>query len=63
MVRFDLMRRQFRTDATRRKNVNAPREFERERRLLLDEEDAEAVAIEPAQCIENPRRDLGSEPE
>src|SRR3569832_2571225 len=53
MVLSDLMRGQFGPDGARCENVDAASKLERERRLLLDEQDAQPVAVELAECVED----------
>src|SRR5262245_41650796 len=57
MMRLDLIGLQLGADMARRQNVDALGELERERRLLLDQQDAEALPVKLAQCLENFRSD------
>src|ERR1700730_845596 len=57
MVRLDLVGLQFGGDAPERDHVSALGELERERSLLLHQQNAEAAAIEFAECLQNVRRD------
>src|SRR5882757_11152229 len=63
MVRLDLVGLQFGGDAPERDYIGALGELERERGLLLDQQDAEAAAVELAECLQNVRRNLGRETE
>src|SRR4051812_45005231 len=61
MMRLDLVGLQFGGDAPQRDDISALGELERERGLLLHQQDAESAAIEFAERLQNVRRDFGRE--
>src|ERR1017187_6240706 len=63
MMRLDLVGLQFGGDAPERDHVSALGELERQRRLLLDQQDAKAAAIELAERLQNVRRNTRRETE
>src|SRR5690348_14811386 len=53
MMRLDLARFELGRDASERDHIGAFRELERERRFLLDQQDAEPAPVELTQCLED----------
>ena len=62
-MRLDLVSGEFGDDASERDHVDALGELQRERRLLLDQQDAEAAPVEFAEGLEDLGRDLRREAE
>src|SRR5215831_18626705 len=63
MMRLDLAGLELGSDAPERDHIGTPRELERERRLLLDQQNAEPAPVELAQCLEDAGGHLRRKPE